>query len=290
MFIDIHVHCRRIPGFPRWGKPAFSTPEQLIERYDRLEIEKGVLLPGVNPECEYVPQSNEEVLEVAAATGRFIPFCNIDPRALTNSAFAPLEEILAYYRERGCRGIGEVCANLHFLDPLVQNLFAAAEKTGLPLTFHIGPEIGNCYGLCDQPGLPELELCLKRFPDLKFFGHSQAFWAEISTMKTPESDRRGYPSGPVTEGRIPELMRKYSNLYGDLSACSGWNALNRDRAHAARFLDEFQDRLMFGTDICAPGTPAPLADLLFDMRRSGEISEPVFRKVARENAVRLLGL
>lgn len=47
---------------------------------------------------------------------------------------------------------------------------------------------------------------------------------------------------------------------------------------------------MFGTDICAPGTPAPLADLLFDMRRCGEISEPVFRKVARENAVRLLGL
>jgi len=290
MFIDIHVHFRSLPGFPRWGNPAYATPEQLIERYDQLGIEKAVVLPGVNPECSYVPQSNQEILEVANRTGRFIPFCNVDPRSLTNNAHAPLGDLLRWYKDCGFKGIGEVCANLHFLDPMVQNLFKHAEDVGLPLTFHIGPEIGNCYGLYDQPGLPQLEISLQRFPKLKFFGHSQAFWAEIGTMPNPQADRRGYPNYPVTEGRIAELMRKYPNLYGDLSAGSGCNAVKRDRKYGIGFMNEFQDRLFFGTDICAPNTPTPLVDYLLELRQSGEISESVFQKIAKENAIRVLEL
>jgi predicted TIM-barrel fold metal-dependent hydrolase len=290
MFIDIHVHTRRIPGFKRWGEPAFSTPEQLIARYDTLQIEKGVLLPGVNPECEYAPQSNEEVIEVAETTGRFIPFCNIDPRALDNSPWSPLGDILKFYRDKGCKGVGEVCANLPFMDPLVQNLFKGAEQAELPLTFHIAPAIGWNYGLYDDPGLPQLEMSLQRFPKLKFFGHSQAFWAEIARLDTP-GERIGYPTVPVKEeGVIPKLMRKYPNLYGDLSAGSGCNALSRDTEYAIKFLNEFQDRLMFGTDICAPDTPTPLVDFLLELKNTGGISEVVFNKVARENAVRILGL
>ena len=291
MFIDIHVHTRSIPGFPGAGKQSYySTPKQLIERYDKLQIEKGVLLPGVNPECEYAPQSNEEVIEISEKTGRFIPFCNIDPRAICNSCFAPLGDVLKYYRDKGCKGIGEVCANLHFLDPLVQNLFRGAQDAGLPLTFHISPEIGNNYGLYDQAGLPQLEESLRRFPELKFFGHSQAFWAEMSPLALPY-DRWGYPSYPVAEeGRVPQLMRKYPNLYGDLSAGSGCNALKRDRKYAVKFLNEFQDRLMFGTDICAPDTPTPLVEFLLELKSSGEITEKVFSKIAQENAVKLLGL
>jgi len=85
-------------------------------------------------------------------------------------------------------------------------------------------------------------------------------------------------------------MRRFPNLYGDLSAGSGCNALARDPDYAVHFLNEFQDRLLFGTDICAPDTPTPLVDFLLDMRRTGRIGETVFKKVARENARRLLGL
>ena len=291
MFIDIHVHTRRIPGPPRGGKPSYATPEQLIERYNSMGVEFGVLLPGVNPECAYVPQSNEEVIEISESyPGRFVPFCNVDPRAMTNSPDAPLDEILSFYKERGCLGVGEICSNMPFLDPKVVNLFKHAQACGMLVTFHISPQLGGSYGLYDEPGLPQLERCLQLFPRLRFLGHSQPFWAEIAELQTP-ADRYGYPSYPVVEeGVVPKLLRRYPNLYGDLSAGSGYNALARDPEYAARFIEEFKDRLLFGTDICAPDTETPLAGFLQELRDQGAIGEDAFEKVARENALRLLGM
>ncbi len=293
MFIDIHGHAWVFPGPMRNGHQAFATPEQLIERYDAIGIERAVMLPEVNPECTYGPQSNQEVLYLACHRypERFIPFCNIDPRSMHNSVYSPLGDLLEYYKSMGCKGVGEVCANLPFNHPLVENLFKHVEVAGLPLTFHISTTMeGGDYGLYDDPGLPMLEEALRKFPKLIFLGHSQPFWAEIASLETPES-RAGYPKGPVKEeGAVVRLMRAYPNLHGDLSAGSGCNALSRDSDYAARFLTEFQDRLYFGTDICAPDTPTPLVDFLLKMRTEKRISEEVFQKVARENAKRLLGL
>ena len=285
MFIDVHVHAYIDPG-PR----NFSTPEQLIQRYDNIGVERAVLLPLVSPEV-YLPQSNEEILQIVEEHGdRFVPFCNLDPRALTNSPDAPLGETLEYYRDRGCRGIGEVMPNLPFLDPLVQNLLRSVEAVGFPLTFDMSTKIGGAYGLYDDPGLPQLETCLERYPDLIFLGHGPPFWAEMGTLDDP-SDRAGYPSYPVrAEGRVPELMRKYENLHGDLSAGSGYNALARDPAYAVDFLNEFQDRLMFGTDICRPDTPTPLVELLMKLKKEGGIGKRTFAKIARKNAADLLGI
>ena len=294
MFIDIHGHAVQEPVCPDpyTGTQLISTPEVLIARYDEVGIERAVILPLLNPDNTHIMQSNEEVLRMAENfSGRFIPFCNLDPRALYNSCHSPLDKVLAYYRGKGCKGIGEVTANLPILDPRVQNLFHAAEVNGLPLTFHLAPFEGNIYGLVDNAGLPGLEMSLQRFPKLRFLGHSQTFWAEISAGPTL-NNRLGYPAGPVSEeGAVPRLMRTYENLCGDLSAGSGCNALKRDPEYAVKFLNEFQDRLFFGTDICRPTKlDTPLVDFLLDLRREGKISETVFRKVARENAVRLLGL
>jgi predicted TIM-barrel fold metal-dependent hydrolase len=291
MFIDIHVHTRDYPVPPRNGKTAYATPAKLIERYDLIGVEKAVLLPSVSPECSRAPQSNQELLDICEKyPGRFIPFCNVDPRSMTNSADAPLGDLLEFYRDRGHKGIGEVTANLPFLDPLVQNLFKHVQDAGLPLTFHVAAQLGGIYGLYDEPGLPQLETCLKRFPRLRFLAHSQTFWAEMGPLETP-ADRYGYPRYPLkSEGVVPKLFRRYENLYGDLSAGSGCNALKRDPDYAAKFLDEFQDRLLFGTDICAPDTPTPLVDFLLELRSTGAITEQVFQKVARENAIGLLGL
>ncbi len=290
MFIDIHGHFCRIPHFPRPDGSRMPTLSELLALHDKYGIDRAVLLPISNAEWCFEAQSVDEVLEAAAATGRFIPFCNPDPRAMTNSPDAPLGNLMRWYRDKGCKGIGEIRANMPFLDPLVQNLFKHAEEVGFSVTFHLAPMIGGCYGLYDDPGLPQLETCLRRFPNLKFFGHSQAFWAEMAPLENP-ADRCGYPNAPIQEeGRVPYLMRKYPNLYGDLSAGSGCNALKRDRKFGLSFMNEFQDRLFFGTDICTPDATVPLADYLLELRASGELSEAVFRKIAGENAVRVLNL
>ena len=111
-----------------------------------------------------------------------------------------------------------------------------------------------------------------------------------SLLEKP-GDRNGYPSYPVSEeGVVPRLMRQYPNLYGDLSAGSGCNALRRDPDYAVKFLHEFQDRLLFGTDLCYPDMPLPMIDLLLEWRDTKKISEAAFNKVARANAIRLLQL
>jgi uncharacterized protein len=298
MFIDIHAHAYwKHPPFP----VQFCTPEQVIERYDKEGIERGALLPIVSPEI-YLPQMNEDILAMAAKyPDRFIPFCNVDPRALTNSADAPLDRLLRYYRDQGCKGLGEVMPNLPVMHPMVQNLFRHAEDVGLPVTWDGSDQLSGDFGLYDDPGLPQMEHTLQKFPKLTILGHGPVFWTEIARLETP--GERGYvfrydgaqvgrnPTGPIKEeGVVPKLLRLYPNLYGDLSDWTPWNALARDPEYGPRFLTEFQDRLMFGTDLCFVGMPIPIIDLLKTWRSEGRIGEAVFQKVARENAIKLFGL
>lgn len=290
MFIDIHAHVFKRPQPYIDGEKWFGTPDQIVKRYNELDIEFGVLLPLIGPEV-YIGQSNEEIIEMAEESGgRFIPFCNIDPRALTNSGDAPLGDILRYYQDLGCKGIGEVMPNLPFRDLRVQNLFKCVEEVGFPLIFDLSACIGGAYGIYDDPGLPQLEECLQKFPKLKILGHSQVFWSEIAQLDNP-TDRGGYPDYPLKEeGVVPKLMRRYENLYGDLSAKSGYNALARDREYAVKFLNEFQDKLFFGTDICMPDQKIGQVNLLKDFLADGKISQQVFDKIAKTNALNLLGL
>ncbi len=295
MFIDIHVHTARPPAPPRGpNSEGYASPEQLLRMYDEVGIEKAVILPTVNPECSHLVQSVQEVIDIAAAyPGRFVPFCNIDPRMVGNSSDADLGYLMDYYRERGCPGIGEVCANLPFDDPLVHNLCRHAERHDMLFTFHVATCQGGTYGLIDDLHLPRFERLAHQFPGLTFLCHSQAFWSEISGDVTTET-RSGYPATPVTEGgKVVQLLRDCPNVYGDLSAGSGYNAVSRDPEFGYWFLTEFQDRLCFGTDVCAPRNRndvlVNLADFLRQALETGKISQTVFDKVARENAVRLLG-
>jgi len=292
MFIDIHLHTVPRKGLPRNADgDNYASPEELIEIMDRTGVDRGVLLPGVSPECSAQPSPPQSILEVCEAhPDRFFAFCNVDPRAEANSPGADLSRQLRYYKERGCRGVGEVTANLAFTDPLVLNLFEHCRRCAMPVLFHIGPAFGGCYGLVDSPGLPGLERCLKLFPELPFIGHSQPFWAEISGDSNPET-RGGYPAGPVAPGgAVPRLLRGHRNLYCDISARSGYNALTRDAGFGAAFLAEFHERIMFGTDTCSVKNNFRHADLLRRLRDEGKLGGEAFENISWRNANRLFGL
>ncbi len=291
MLIDIHVHARTIAApVARPGGGNYVLPRELISMMDDAGIDKAVVMARMSPEYAYCYVTPEEVMDLCARyPDRLIPFCNLDPRMMLNSPESDFRPMLQHYKDAGCRGVGEYMANLPFDDPMQLNVFHQVEEVGLPLTFHMGPSIGGCYGCYDEPGLPRLEKVLKECPNLTLLGHSQPFWAEIGAGVTEEA-RRGYPEGKVTPGRLVDLMREFPNLYGDLSANSGYNAISRDPEFGYRFLEEFQDRLLFGTDIVYPLQELPIVPFFRKLAEEKLITEEAYEKITWKNAKRLLGL
>ena len=293
MFIDIHTHTSTCDGILRQNGSRYPTPEELIETMDANGIDKAVILSTVSTECRFVIVTPHEVMAIAQKyPDRFIPFCNLDPRMLQNNISSDFRPMLNYFKKSGYKGIGEYFPNIELDHPLNMNLFAQVEEVGgLPILFHLANTLNHNgqYGCYDDIGLPRLEKVIKAFPKLIFLAHSQVFWAEISNDIT-EENRHGYPKGKVTEGRVSELMRKYPNLHGDLSAGSGFNAISRDLDFGIKFMEEFQDRLYFGTDIANQHQDLP--QIPFFNRLEGErlISKAAFEKIIWQNAVKLFNL
>ena len=291
--IDIHVHATAFKDYmPERPGGKNCSAEELIEFYDKLNIEKGVLLPCASPEKQVSVWSSEEMKFLADQyPDKFLWFCSVDPRAFGNNGTADLSELLMHYKSIGAKGLGELTANLYVDDPKIDNLFKHCAACEMPVTIHIAPGIDDYYGIVDEIGLPRLEKMLKKHPDLIILGHSQPFWAEMSADLTEEW-RNEFPTGKVKDGRVAQLMREYGNLYCDLSANSGMNALKRDPEYAARFIEEFSDRLLYGTDICSPRNTHPFEfdAFLDEMLEKKYISEENYRKIVRENAIKLLKL
>ncbi len=281
--IDIHTHILTV-----WEKPAF-TGNRLIKRMDELGIEKFVVLPITNPEVPYYHVSTEDVLKFYRRhPDRVIPFCNIDPRAGYNSPGTDFSPLLNKYRDAGCKGLGEVMSNLYTDDPLCLNLFSQCGEAGFPVLFHLYHEFGGSYGLVDDIKLPRLEKALKACPDTAFIGHAPAFWSEISA-DVSDSTRGGYPEGPVKKGGgLQRLFDKYLNLYGDVSAGSGFNALTRDAEHGYRFLAKYRAKLLFGTDICRRDQEAPVVNYFRESLKNKMITKKTYDMITYENARKLL--
>ncbi len=290
MLIDVHVHASRVVGPTRANGTRYPTFTELLAMMDAAGIDRAVLLSSVSPECASSRVTPEDVLEVCAAhPNRLIPFANVDPRMVDNSPQSDFTALLQHYKEAGCKGIGEYTPNLPFDDPLNMNVFKHVEAAGLPLTFHVAPQVGGFYGCADELGLPRLERVLKACPDLVMLGHSQPFWSEIGDDVT-EDNRNGYPKGPVKPGRVVHLMRDYPNLCADLSAESGHNAISRDPEFGCQFLEEFQDRLYFATDIANVGQELPIVGYFQKLEQEGRISKSAYEKIAWRNAEKLLDL
>jgi len=87
-----------------------------------------------------------------------------------------------------------------------------------------------------------------------------------------------------------ELMRRYPNLHGDLSAGSGFNAISRDPEFGYAFMEEFQDRLYWGTDICHFGQSTPIVGYFLKLKAERRMSDEAYEKITWKNADRLLKL
>ena len=272
--IDIHLHIGRL----YFEKPL--TPSHLLKFMDKNSIEKAVLLPIENPEDTSYYVTTEYVLKACKKYPRqFIPFCNVDPRR------RKVYQVIKEYQEQGCKGFGEVLVGLYVDDPRMQRIYEACGELQLPIIFDLSGT--TCL---DEIGLPRFEKMIKKFPETIFIGHGSHFWAEIST-DVKKNEFSSYPKRKVKrKGAVEKLLAQYPNTYADLSAGSGYNAITRDPEFGHKFLEEFQNKLFFGTDICHVNQDVPIVPYFKKSLEESKISQTAYEKITGKNAERILNL
>lgn len=283
--IDVHMHVSLHQTSTVLNGAMLASVEEMLPIMDKYGIEKSILMSSGEKD---VLMNNEEIRTICKKyPKRFAYLAMFDLEDLEN-----LEERILKEMKLGAKGVGEFTTNVAFDDPRMLELLEVLEKHKLPLLFHMTPELGNFYGVYDEPGMPKLGYILEKFPNLKVVAHSQPFWYEMTEHENSTADERNaYPVGLIEkEGRVQELLRKYPNLYGDLSANSGGNAIMRDVEYGYKFLEEFKDKLMYGTDLYCVEQYFPLGDFLEEAVASNKISQDTYDKITRENAKRIFGL
>ena len=151
-------------------------------------------------------------------------------------------EEIAKYLDLGGVIIGEQKFVLDLDSAESQRLYSLAAEHGVPILLHFQ------HGVYNQ-GFERLPAMLKKYPKTVFIGHAQTWWANIDKNHSDQSIL--YPKGKVTPGGWTDrFLADYENLYADMSAGSGLNALTRDEDHARGFLDRHRTKLLYGSD-CA---------------------------------------
>jgi predicted TIM-barrel fold metal-dependent hydrolase len=152
------------------------------------------------------------------------------------------------YLKLGAAIIAEQKFGIECDSPEMQRIYELAGDYGVPVLMHWQYQRYNY-------GLERFYKMLSRYPRTKFIGHAQTWWAHIDKAYQDDTSNL-YPKGPVTPGGLTDrYLSDYPNMFGDLSAGSGLNALTRDEDHARSFLDRHQDKLIYGSD-CNDGIGA----------------------------------
>lgn len=272
--IDTHTHLYYMGRLP--DEPAGLTPEQLVDRMNREGIDKSVILPIESPEIETGICLTEQAIQAAERyPERLISFIHIDPR---NPHCTDLIEFFA--RHPLVKGFGELVDYAPIDDPLHKKVFAKCSDLGLPVVFYSSQN--SCW---DEVGLPRLEKCLQEYPELIFIGHGQRWWAAISADDDGAGGR--YPEESVSPGGAADrLLGEYDNMYADLSANSGYNAITRDPQFTRGFIDRHWRKLLWATDYLSPGDELPQIAWI----RETPMAEEHRQAIAAGNARRLLRL
>ena len=284
MKIDAHNHAE-------WHG---HNLDEHLKNMDKYSIDKTWILSWETPANEYETGPNSSIPEFGPYGP--IPFS----RCLSFAERAPDRFILGYapdprrpdaidrldaaVRVYGVKVYGEMKLRMMLDNPDAIRMYRFCGEKGLPVVVHIDYEFdtGSKYprpGYWYGGGIKPFERALIQCPETIFLGHGPGFWAHMADDK--QYDKCMYPVGKVKkEGDISIMMRKYANLYCDLSANSGKNALSRDKDYAVKFLKEFQDRILYARD----SFDNNLAEFLDSLGLSSEVLDKIYSK----NALSLL--
>ena len=188
------------------------------------------------------------------------------------------------YLKLGALVIGELKFGVEFDSPEMHKIYQLAQHYNVPVLMHWQ------HGMYNY-GFDRFYKILEQYPRVNFIGHAQTWWANIDKNHVDQSVL--YPKGAVTPGGITDrYLSDYPNMYGDLSAGSGLNALTRDEDFTRGFFERHQNKLLFGSD-CADavgqGKECDGAQIIATVRKLSS-AKNIERKLLFENAQKLFKL
>ena len=278
-----------------WGGPVLDTHLHL--RRDPDDCYTHMQGCGVTHAVLLTRDVDEEKAkaEVAKRPGHFVRSVALDP------AQPDASKILRDAIAGGVVSIGELKYHLALDSPEMRRVYTVAAETGVPVMMHIQNFPHFNGELPYNTGYDHFDKMLRAYPKTKFIGHGDLFWANIAADVPTD---RGYPNGPIKAGGLTDKwLSEFPNLYADMSANSGNNALSRDPEFSKGFLKRHQDKLIFGSDCsCSDGKGSgvsqnnnPEAARLTGkcvaratLELSKQLASPeVFRKITWENGNRV---
>jgi predicted TIM-barrel fold metal-dependent hydrolase len=265
--IDIHQHTDY----------AGRTDEELIAHQHTMGVTRTVLLPaGSKYGLAVGAGGNESVVALARRRPElFLFFANEVPD------LPGARQEMEKYLKAGAIGIGEQKFPVDCDSPAIHMAAEVAEEFGVPVLLHFQHATYNM-------GIERFHTVLEKHPKVSFIGHAQTWWGNIDRN---HDQTVLYPKTKVTPGGITDrLLADHPNMYGDLSAGSGLNALLRDEEHARKFLARHQDQLMYGSDCddrAGEGAKCSGSQCLAAIRRLAPGGE-IVSKILHGNATRVL--
>ena len=286
MIIDAHNH----PDYH-----GFTT-DKILKDMDEQKIDKTWLLTWDVPQSEYDVILNQPTMPPSSVSG--IPLDRIldagksaPDRFVLGYAPHPkrpdaIERITSAVELYGIKLAGEYKSRVVFDDPDSLRLLKTFGELNLPVTIHL--EYGTDYGGTNYPWrdwwyggtIEALDRTLTSCPDTIIIAHGAGWWSHISGDDLYDKDM--YPNAPVKAGGLnPKMLAKHPNLYADLSATSGLNAISRDHEFGKQYIIENSDKLLFARDI--------YDTLLMDHLNTLDLPSEVSDKILYKNALKLVG-
>jgi len=263
---DIHQHS------PYSGR----TDDGLLAHQDRMGITKTILLPaGARYGLAAGAGGNDICVALARRSpGKYVYFANEGPSPDRT------REVLEKYLKLGAIGIGEQKFPVDSDSGHVRLVAEIARDYKVPVLLHFEH---NTYNIAFQ----RFYKILEKYPTVNFIGHAQTWWGNIDKNHAQEVM---YPRLKVTPGGWTDrYLSDYPNMYGDMSAGSGLNALLRDEEHARGFLERHQNKLLYGSD-CSDrdghGERCSGSKQIESIRRLSPHAS-IARKILWENSARL---
>jgi predicted TIM-barrel fold metal-dependent hydrolase len=265
--IDIHQHTHY----------SGRSDDDLVSHQRKMGIARTVLLPaGSKFGLEADAWGNDSVVALARRYPKeFVFFANELPD------IPETRPVIEKYLKLGAIGIGEQKFEVESDSKHIELIATIAKDYNVPVLLHFQ------HGKYNR-GFERFHKILEKFPRVNFIGHAQTWWGNIDRN---HDQTVMYPKTKVTPGGISDrLLADYPNMYGDLSAGSGLNAMMRDEDHAREFLKRHQNKLLYGSDCndrigegekCSGSQQlAALARLVPD--------EKALRRILYENASRVM--